>query len=92
MNYDQTGLSMTGVKLELPLVDSNIMIVGLPSMTASNRIFMTPKANRAAFDRVPSVPTVLSLETVDRTVKIFGDVHKGIGFWYKPFVFVNQLA
>jgi len=92
MNYDQTGISLTGVKMELPIVDSNIKVVGLPSMTASNRIFMTPKVNRAAFDRIPQGRLPLMLETVDRNVKIFGDIHKGIGFWYKPFVFTNQLV
>lgn len=92
MNYDQTGVEFTGMKLELPLVDSNIKIVGLPSMTGAKRIFMTPKSNRAAFDRVPNVPSVLQVESVDRSLKMFGDVWKGIGFWYKPFVFVNQLA
>jgi RNA polymerase primary sigma factor len=32
MNYDQTGISLTVVKMELPIVDSNIKVVGLPSM------------------------------------------------------------
>ena len=92
MNYDQTGVAMTGVVQELPIVDSNIMIVGFPSMTGSNRIFMTPKGNRAAFDKKPSSATALELESVDRTIKLFGDIWKGIGFWYKQLVFCNQLA
>lgn len=92
MNYNQTGLNIFGVKEELPLVDSNIKIVGLPSMTGQNRVFMTPSENRAAFDRKPNAATVLQLESVDRSIKIFGDIWKGIGFWYKEFVFCNQLA
>lgn len=92
MQYDQTGVNMFGVKTELPLVDSNIRIVGLPSMTGQNRIFMTPSDNRAAFDKKPKSASVLEIESVDRSIKIWGDVWKGIGFWYKEFVICNQLV
>lgn len=92
MNYNQTGLNLFGVKEELPLAGSNIKIVGLPSMTGQNRVFMTPSENRAAFDRKPNSASVLQLESEDRSLKMFGDIWKGVGFWYKEFVLCNQLA
>lgn len=91
-NYSRTGLGLTGVAEKLPIARQNIMVVGLPSMVGSERIFMTPKGNRAAFDKKPTAASVLELENVDRTIKIWGDIWKGLGFWYKPLVFVNQLA
>lgn len=87
---DLTGLSLTGVKLELPLADQNIKIVGLPSMTGSERVFMTPSDNRAAYDKKPDINTVFELESVDRSIKIWGDIWKGIGFWYPGYVLTND--
>lgn len=91
-NYGRTGIGLTGVTEVLPIAHQNIKIVGLPSMHGSNRIFMTPKENRAAFDKKPNAATVLELESVDRSLKIWGDIWKGLGFWYKPLVFCNQIA
>lgn len=92
VSYNQTGLDIFNKKSILPIKNQNIKVVGLPSMTGRNRIFMTPSENRAAFDRKAQSATGLEIESVDRTIKIFGDIHKGIGFWYKPFVKCNQLV
>jgi hypothetical protein len=94
LNFDATGIALFGSKagMPLPVVGQNISVVGLPSMAGKNRVFMTPKENRAAFRKKPQSATLLGIESEDRSVKIFGDIWIGLGFWYKPFVFTNQLT
>lgn len=91
-SYEQVELPFAGNHVALPMVDTNIMVVGLPSMGSSDRVFMTPKENRAAFNKKPKSASMLEIESVDRSIKIFGDIWKGIGFWYPEYVFCNQLA
>ena len=91
IQLDLTKLQLPGVKVELPIADQNIILTGLPSMTGSERIFMSPKDNRAAFDKKPDINTVFELESIDRTIKIWGDIWKGIGFWYPGYVLTNEL-
>lgn len=91
-NYNRTGIGLLGAPKMLPLKRTNIQLVGLPSMGSSERIFMTPSSNRGAYDRIPKGRLPLMIETVDRHVKIFGDIWKGIGFKWGEFVICNQLA
>lgn len=92
VSFEQVQMLFTGVKASLPIKNSNIKVVGVASMTGSNRIWMTPMENRAGFSRKPVKGRVFGMEPVDRSIKLFGDIWKGAGFWYKPYVFVNQLV
>jgi hypothetical protein len=88
---DLTQMSLAGEKtMPLMVADRNCKIVGLPSMTGTDRVWTTPKENRAGFTRKPAMASVLGVEQEDRSVKLFGDVWKGAGFWYKPYVFMTQ--
>ena len=88
---DLTQLSLAGEKtMPLMVADRNCKVVGLPSMSGKNRVWTSPPENRAGFIRKPSMASILGVEQEDRSVKLFGDVWKGAGFWYPEYVFQTQ--
>lgn len=73
------------------VANSNLMVAGVPSMIGSNRIWATPKQNFLHLMKKENASTV-RIENVDRTVKIYTDFHKGVGFAVPEAVFISDQA
>lgn len=83
LNYlQQSELSMIN--------DTNIMVVGLPSMGSSTKIWCTPRFNRARYTKNESQSRLFDVQKNGREVQFLTDFWKGIGFWINEFVFVND--
>lgn len=70
---------------DLPMVK----VMGVASMIGSTKIWCTPKKN-AIVGYKRAVKPQLRAEGVDRTVKIFGDFYKGVGFVIPGIVWTND--
>jgi hypothetical protein len=69
----------------------NVRLVGLPSMTGSDKIWYTPSWNRQAGFKKPGNAGIFQVENVDRTVKAYTDYFKGFGFWIGEYVTSNDV-
>ncbi len=70
--------------------ETNISIVGLPSMTGSGKIWCTPKANALHLKKKTQNMKNVQVENVDRLVKMYTDWHSGVGFVIREIVFTND--
>lgn len=68
----------------------NITVKGRTSMSASNKIWMTPIQNAIFATKGFSNVTGFKIEGVDRNVKIWTDFHIGLGFLLGDLVFTND--
>lgn len=73
------------------LRNDNIKVVGLPSMTGSTKVWMTPEWNRQAGFKKPGNEKIFNIQEVDRSVKAFTDYYKGYGFWIPEYVVSNDV-
>lgn len=89
VNYNATGQNIVNQPFEVALPFSNLVAVGLPSMSGKSRMFMTPEVNKVAFIKKPQSETGPEIQKVDREVKIFMDFWKGIGFWHPEYVYTT---
>jgi hypothetical protein len=64
----------------------NVGIVGLPSMSGSNDVFLTPKKNMLYLSN-PSKNRMPEMQASDRRVKVLYDWWEAIAFAYDEFVF-----
>jgi hypothetical protein len=72
------------------LIDYDVMVKGLASMDGSDKLIATFPFNMAAGIKAPENENVFQVENVDRTVKIYTDFWKGIGFWVPEWIFTND--
>lgn len=73
------------------LRDYNVELIGLPSMTGSDKIWCTPPWNRQMGFKKPGNVNVFQVENVDRNVKAYTDYYKGFGFWIGEYVVSNDV-
>jgi hypothetical protein len=71
---------------------TNLTIVGLPSMTGSNRIWCTPKENALVLGKKTVNMGNFRVESYRRLLSFFTDYWKGVGFLIPEIVFVNDQA
>lgn len=93
MNYEQVTLNpLRNVDNSVTLIDSNIKIIGLPSMTGSEKIFAIPNGNKYGFIKRPNSETTFKVErgTNVRDVFVYADFWKAVGFWIPRLVFTND--
>lgn len=70
--------------------ETNINIVGLPSMTGSGKIWCTPKANALHLKKKTQNMNNVQVENVDRLVKMYTDWWSGVGFVIPELVWTND--
>ncbi len=70
---------------------ANVKVMGLPSMGTSTKLWATPKSNRVGGLKRAQGQSSLQIEGEDRSVKLFGDYHKGVGFALPNIVFTNDV-
>jgi len=70
---------------------TNISVVGLPSMSGSDKLILTPKENRILLEKDARNVQNIRVETAKRQVSIFTDYWKGIGFNRHDILFTNDL-
>ena len=70
---------------------SNISVVGLPSMSGSDKMILTPKENRILLEKDARNIQNIRVETAKRQVSIFTDYWKGIGFNRHDIIFTNDV-
>ncbi len=75
-------------KGEVPF--TNLTVMGLPSMGASNRIWCTPKSNAIRLMKKTENQDNMEIENVDRQVKFYTDWWTGVGFIIPEIVFCNE--
>jgi len=69
----------------------NIGLVGLPSMSGSDKIWTTPSWNRQGGIKKPKNPNIFEVENVDRTVKAYTDWYEAYGFWIGEYLMSNDV-
>ncbi|SHL26766.1 hypothetical protein [Hymenobacter psychrotolerans] len=70
--------------------NTNITVVGLPSMSGANKIWCTPKANALVLGKRTGNQGKFQVENVDRQVKVYSDWSKGVGFIIPEIVYTND--
>jgi hypothetical protein len=71
----------------------NLEVVGLPSMTGSSRVILTPPQNRDGYIKAPNSEQVAQLyPTGPRELLAFCDFYKQVSYWDPQYMYVNQLA
>jgi hypothetical protein len=70
--------------------ETNITIVGLPSMNGSGKIWCTPKSNALHLKKKTQNQKNVQVENVDRLVKMYTDWWSGVGFVIPEIVFTND--
>jgi hypothetical protein len=90
INYNAANIDIMKTPLEVRLPFSNLTAVGLPSMAGRERVFMSPKNNRAAFIKRPISEGAPHIQEQGREVVIFSDYWKGIGFWHPEYVYTTD--
>lgn len=87
VQYAQIGDPMSIFDIE------SIKVVGLPSMSGRNRIFMTFKANRAGYIKRPKSENEIGLDRSNvYKPMLYSKFWKVLGFWHPEYVWINQLA
>ena len=66
---------------------TNMTLTPLPSMAGSNVIFTTPKENFIRLINRNKGASRISVEAVDRMLKIFADWHESVGFGIEEAIF-----
>lgn len=69
---------------------TNLTVCGVPSMTGRNRIWATPKENVVQLTKKPKNMDTIQVENVDRTLKLYTDFWKGVGFLVNEAVFPSD--
>lgn len=78
--------------LNLKIKETQLTIVGRDSMTSSNRIFATPKANAIQLKKKTENQKRFDLQAFDRQIKALTDWWTGVGFIIPELIFCNDQA
>jgi hypothetical protein len=92
-NYTAPKPLLDGLGNELvriPVEFSNHVVVGLPSMGASAKIWATPAENRKRLTKKTVNTKQVRIESAKRSVAIYTDFYKGVGFPLLEAVFTND--
>lgn len=71
--------------------ETNIEVVGLPSMVGSSKMWCTPKSNVLQLNKKTQNQQQVQIDSVDRLIKIFSDWWSGVGFVIPELVFTNDV-
>ena len=77
-NYDGMKTMLEG---------TNLTLTPLPSMAGENMIFTTPKENFIRLMNRNTGASNISIESVDRQIKVFADWYESVGFGIEEAVF-----
>ena len=73
------------------VINTNIKVVGLLSMTGATKIWTTPSFNRARGVKNKENENQFDLQKENREVKALSDHHRGVGFWIPEYVYTNDV-
>lgn len=73
------------------VVDTNISVIGLPSMVGDDKIFCSTDMNMVMATKKPENERVFKVEEAKRLVSAMTDFYKGFGIWVPDWVFTNDL-
>ena len=94
-NYAQIALNHNlNVDDNVTVHNSNIKIMGLPSMIGDNKIWATPMWNKWGYIKRPKSSKYFDVApdgTNVREVQYWMDFWKGVGFWMGEYVYTNDL-
>jgi hypothetical protein len=66
---------------------TNLTLTPLPSMTGENLMFATPQANFIRLMNRNAGASNISVESIDRQIKVFADWHESVGFGIEEAIF-----
>ncbi|OUJ68828.1 hypothetical protein [Hymenobacter crusticola] len=84
------GKNTQGAAVNNQVNNTNITVVGLPSMIGSDKIWCTPKANAIHLGKKTGNMSTINVESIDRLVKFFTDFWRGVGFIIPEIIFTND--
>src|SRR5574343_834303 len=95
LKYKDYGNQVTPVTGDLktaaysyPLPYHNLIVIGLPSMSGSSRVILTPPQNRDGYVKAPNSEMVAQLyPTGPRELLAFCDFHKQVSYWDPQYVY-----
>lgn len=73
------------------VMDTNISIVGLPSMVGDHKIYCSVPMNMVIATKKPENVNVFKVEEAKRLVSAMTDFYKGFGIWLPEYVYTNDL-
>lgn len=73
------------------IAETNITVVGLPSMRGSDAIWCTTPENAIRLIKKQANIKKMRVENIDRLVKLYNDFSKGAGFAMGEILFTNDL-
>ena len=89
---DLHGMDTNYTGMKDVIEGTNLTLVPLPSMTAENIIFTTPKENFIRLINRNNGASNITVESIDRQIKVFADWYESVGFGIEEAVFANVPA
>ncbi len=91
-NYNVTGQDIKKSVYRVDIPFTNLTLVGLPSMSGSKRLVMTPAENRLCRVKRPNSEATCEIEFVGREGTLWSDFWKAVSYWDPEYMYVNQVA
>jgi len=82
-------LDFTGTNAKIK--ETNLEVIGLPSMVGVGKIWCTPKENVLHLQKKTQNKQAIYIDSIDRLVKMFTDWWAGVGFIIPEIVFTNDV-
>jgi hypothetical protein len=78
-----------GPAIDSTIADTNLQILGLPSMADAGKIWCTPKWNVCYFRKKTQNQQLFKLESIKRLLSLYSDWWNGVGFHIPEIIFTN---
>jgi len=78
-----------GPAIDATVADTNLGIMGLPSMAGAGKIWCTPKWNVCYFRKKTQNQQLFKLESIKRILSLYSDWWLGVGFHIPEIIFTN---
>lgn len=83
-DLDFTGTNAT-------IKETNLTVVGLPSMVGNDKIWCTPKSNVLQLNKKTQNMQTVQIDSIDRLIKLFSDWWSGVGILIPEILFTNDV-
>ena len=89
---DLHGMDTNYTGMKDVIEGTNLTLVPLPSMTGENIVFTTPKENFIRLINRNNGASNITVESIDRQIKVFADWYESVGFGIEEAVFASVPA
>jgi hypothetical protein len=78
-----------GPAIDATIADTNLQLLGLPSMMDAGKIWCTPKWNVCYFRKKTQNQQAFKIESIKRLLSLYSDWWNGVGFHIPEIIYTN---